>query len=380
MACSELSARHPVEGGYYRWVRMAFGDAVGYMAGWLVWLTLFATNAAFAVLFGNYLRYFVPNLPPYVHFGVAVGLVWIATLLNVRGIEIVGKASVVLTVLILLPFVGLTLLGLLKWRFNPFVPFLHPQKSLLAALGDGFVIAMWVYGGFEKLTVSAEEVENPRRAFPIALAVAVPACALSYIVPTFAALAANGDWRDWGESHYSAASLEVGGPLLGAAMAAGGLVSNVCILMVTILAQSRLPMVLADDGLFPRALKRTHPRYGTPVNSLVVGAVVLSALCGLRFTQLAGAYSLVQSLVYVLIYAALFRLRAREKGEPVLGFRIPFGAAGLGLLVAPSLVLVGLVLVTGLWHDGALDARQGLLDVALLASGPLTYALVKRTA
>jgi amino acid transporter len=378
MACSELSARHPVEGGYYRWVRMAFGDAVGYMAGWLVWLTLFATNAAFAVLFGNYLRYFVPNLPPSVHFGVAVALVWIATLLNVRGIEIVGKASVVLTALILLPFVGLTVLGLLKWRFNPFVPFQDPAKGLPGALGGGFVIAMWLYGGFEKLTVSAEEVENPRRAFPIALAIAVPACALSYILPTLAALAANGDWRDWGESHYAAAALQVGGPMLGAAMAAGALVSNLCILMVSILAQSRLPMVLADDGFFPRALKRTHPRYGTPVNSLIAGAVVLSALCGLRFAQLAGAYSLVQCLVYLLIYAALFRLRSRGRNDVAEGFRIPLGAAGLGLLVAPSVALVGLVVVTGVWHEGALDVRQCLLDLAILASGPLTYVLMKK--
>jgi amino acid transporter len=375
MACSELSARHPVEGGYYRWVRMAFGDAAGYMAGWLVWLTLFATNAAFAVLFGGYLRYFIPDLAPAVQFGVAVALVWAATLLNVRGIQIVGKATVVLTVLILLPFVALTALGLAEWRFDPFVPFRHPGKSLLAALADGFVIAMWLYGGFEKLTVSAEEVENPRRAFPIALAIAVPACALSYILPTLAALAANGDWESWGETHFAAASLQVGGPLLGAAMAAGGLVSNACILLVTILAQSRLPMVLADDGFLPSPLARTHSRFGTPVTSLVLGAVVLTALCGLRFTQLAGAYSLVQCLVYIMIYAALFRLRSREGGDTGEGFRIPLGKVGLGLLVAPSLLLVALVVTTGLWHDGAFDGRQALLDVVILASGPLTYLL-----
>ncbi|HWX24582.1 MAG TPA: amino acid permease, partial [Vicinamibacteria bacterium] len=49
LACAELSSLYPVEGGYYRWARMAFGDLVGYMAGWLVWLSTFTTNAAFAV-------------------------------------------------------------------------------------------------------------------------------------------------------------------------------------------------------------------------------------------------------------------------------------------------------------------------------------------
>jgi amino acid transporter len=136
--------------------------------------------------------------------------------------------------------------------------------------------------------------------------------------------------------------------------------------------------VLADDGFFPRSLARTHPRFGTPVVSLVAGGVVLTALCGLRFTQLTGAHSLVQCLVHLLIYAALFRLRRREAAGSGEGFRIPLGAPGLALLVAPSVVLVALVVATGLWHDGGLDARQAVLDAVILGSGPLTYALLKR--
>ncbi len=103
LACAELSARHPVEGGYYRWARMAFGDFPGFMTGWLVYLSIFATNAAFAVLFVNYLRHFVPveGLP---RFLVAAGLVWATTFLNYRGIVLVGIAAVVMTVLIFVPF------------------------------------------------------------------------------------------------------------------------------------------------------------------------------------------------------------------------------------------------------------------------------------
>src|SRR3989442_15003596 len=60
LACAELSARYPVEGGYYRWARMAFGDFTGDMAGWLVWLANLATNGTFAVALANYLRYWLP--------------------------------------------------------------------------------------------------------------------------------------------------------------------------------------------------------------------------------------------------------------------------------------------------------------------------------
>jgi amino acid transporter len=377
LAVSELAARHPVEGGYYRWARLAFGDFVGYQAAWLAWLTIFFTNAAFAVLFASYLRHFLPDLAAGARFAVAAALVWVTTLLNYRGIRLVGTASVILTVLIFLPFFFLTTIGLVEWRFDPFVPFAHPEKGVAAAFGDGLFVALWLYGGFEKMTVSAEEVENPRRAFPIALAFAVPMTALSYILPTLAALAAKDDWSAWGEAYFSTAAEAVGGRWLGAAMAAGGLASNACLLMVTILGQSRLPMVLAQDGLFPRGFARTHSRFGSPVPALVLGAVVLTPLCVLRFDQLAGAYALVQALAYLLIYATLFRLRARGTGGAE-GFRIPLGTRGLAAMVAPAALLVTALLVRGLWHDRAFDSRQALVDLAIFASGPLTYALFRR--
>jgi amino acid transporter len=378
LTCAELSARFPIEGGYYRWVRLAFGEFAGYTSAWLVWLTMFASNAAYAVLFGNYLRYFLPDLASGGRFLIAAALVWTAVFLNYRGISLVGTASVIFTVLIFVPFVVMTVLGLQQWRFDPLAPFAHPEKPLETALFDGLLIAMWLYGGYEKLTVSAEEVERPARSFPLALTIAVPLCALSYIVPTLAALAANGDWQDWGESHFMKAAAAIGGPALGAAIAAGGLVSNAGILTVTILGQSRLPMVLADDGLFPSLFRKVHPRFGTPVASLILSGVVLTALCGFRFAQLAGVYSLVQSLSYLLIYAALFRLRGRPALGEASGFRIPLGTVGLVAMALPSVFLVSLVVRQGIWPGGAFDARQALLDLAIFASGPLTYLFIRR--
>src|SRR4051794_25252369 len=48
LACAELASTFPVEGGYYQWGRMAFGDFIGYLAGWWTWIGVFATNATFA--------------------------------------------------------------------------------------------------------------------------------------------------------------------------------------------------------------------------------------------------------------------------------------------------------------------------------------------
>jgi amino acid transporter len=388
LACAELSAHYPVEGGYYRWVRAAFGDFVGYQAGWLVWLANLMTNAAFAVLFASYLRYFIPDLGATGHYLVALALIWGTTLLNGFGIRLVGTTSVLLTCLIFLPFLGLAVGGFAQWTHAPFAPFAHPDKTLAAAFTDGLMIALWLYGGYEKLTPNAEEVEDPSRSFPIALAVAMPMVIGSYVLPTFAGLVACDAWRDWGEAHFTALAGQIGGAPLAAAMSFGGLLSNTCILMVTILGQSRLPMVMAQDRLFPRLFGRVSRKYGTPTPSLVAGALALSVLACLPFAALAGLFSLVQVMAYVLICAALLRLRRKvARGETPAGlaggtveparrpFRVPLGSAGLLLILLPVFALTAFVVVRQLWPDGGLSLRMIATDVLVFASGPLTYAL-----
>jgi len=392
LACAELSSHYPVEGGYYRWVRAAFGDFIGYQAGWLVWLANLMTNAAFAVLFASYLRWFFPGLGTLGQYLVALVPIWGATILNCFGIRLVGMTSVIFTCLIFLPFLGLSAGGLLQWAHPAFVPFAHPDKTFAAALTDGLMIALWLYGGYEKLTPNAEEVENPSRAFPIALAIAMPMVVGSYVIPTFAGLVACDSWADWGVAHFTVLSNQVGGPLLAGAMSLGGLLSNTCILMVTILGQSRLPMVMAQDGLFPRLFGRVNLRYGTPTTSLVAGALALSLLACLPFAALAGLFSLVQVLAYVLICAALLRLRRLARGAPPpelipasgasagathAPFRVPFGPAGTFLLMTPVFALTAFVVERQLWPGGALGIRTIATDLLVFASGPATWFLIR---
>jgi amino acid transporter len=365
-------------------VRAAFGDFVGYQAGWLVWLANLMTNAAFAVLFASYLRYFLPELSPAGRYLIALLPIWGTTILNCFGIRLVGMTSVILTGLIFLPFLGLSVMGLLQWNHPAFVPFLNPDKGFATALTDGLMIALWLYGGYEKLTPNAEEVENPSRAFPIALAIAMPMVVGSYLIPTFAGLVACDGWRDWGEAHFTVLAGQIGGVPLAAAMSIGGLLSNTCILMVTILGQSRLPMVMAQDRLFPRLFGRVSPKFGTPIVSLLAGSLALSVLALLPFAELAGLFSLVQVLAYVLICAALLRLRRRAPRDlvPAAGetaqrpFRVPLGGFGLLLLMLPVFALTAFVVERQLWPEGGPGLRMIATDLLVFASGPATWFLV----
>jgi amino acid transporter len=366
LACSELASAFPLEGGYYQWCRIAFGDRVGYLTAWWTWVGIFATNATFVVMFNQYLGYWI-HLSWGLQYLVSLSLIWGVTDSNIKGIEVVGQSSTWMTIILLLPFVVLIGIGLSHWQVNPFVPLTHPEKRTLTAFGEAMMIGVWLYSGYDKITVSAEEVENPSRNFPRAFGIAVPFVAASYFLPTLASLAANGHWSDWHEGYFSDIAGILGGPALGHAMTAAALLSSMVLLNTTMLAQSRLPMAMVKNNLAPKFFSKLHPKYQTPVVSLIFGSVVLSILCISSFSQLITIYSVTQMLGYMLIYAALWKLR-RSHPDVARPFQVPGGGLGLLILSVPPMIIAVLTLA---------KTENILLGTVAVLSGPVTYLIWK---
>ena len=86
LVSAELTTAMPVEGGFYRWTRAAFGDFWGFLAGWWNWTASFLLGGAYAVLFTDYLVYYFPKMTWWEHYLVSVALIAILTWINVRGI------------------------------------------------------------------------------------------------------------------------------------------------------------------------------------------------------------------------------------------------------------------------------------------------------
>src|SRR5262249_34008860 len=151
-----------------------------------------------------------------------------------------------------------------------------------------------------------------------------------------------------------------------------------CLLLVTVLGQSRLPVVLAEDGLFPRAFRRVDRRFGSPVTSLLVGGIVLTALCVVPFAPLAGLFSMVHVTRHMPIYGSLLRLRARPAAGAAGGFRIPLGRAGLVLMTAPSIALAVLVIFQSLRGSEGFGWKAAGLALAVFGSGPVSYVFFRK--
>jgi amino acid transporter len=223
------------------------------------------------------------------------------------------------------------------------------------------------------------EVQDASRSYPRALAIALPLVAAGYLLPLMATLAAT-DWTTWNEGGWPQIALAAGGtagPLLAAWLALAGMVSALALFNALLLSYSRIPFVMAQDGLLPRAFGRTDAR-GTPRVAILAAAACYSLVILLPFGELVIADVLLYSLALMLEFAALLRLRQRE---PALrgAFRIPLGTRWVAAIAA--LPLTVLLLVIGL---SVLDGEYGLPALATagaaIALGPACYALARRSA
>ncbi len=369
LVSAELTTAMPVEGGFYRWTRAAFGDFWGFLAGWWNWSASFLLGGVYAVLFTDYLVYYFPGLTGWKHYLASVALIAAITWINVRGIQMVGKVATALEIFIFVPVMAMIVMGLMKWHHNPFIPWIPPHQPTFKIFGVGLAFGLWLYSGYEQLSTVADEVENPQRAYPLALALVVPLSIAAYFVPTLVGLASAGNWQSWHSGYFSDVARSIGGPWLGTSITLAAMVCNVALLNSTVLTTTRMPFAMAEDGYLPEALTRQHPRYGTPWLAILASSVIYALLAWQSLAQLISVYTLLRSATTVLTVLSAWKLR-RSRPKMPRAYVIPGGEIGLFYVVVAPTVMA---LVALLGSD-----RFGLIGgVIALALGPLVYFVLR---
>ncbi len=370
----ELASMLPEEGGYYRWVQRAFGPFWAFQNGWLTWMYSLVDMAIYPKLFITYLAYFWPDLPAGTLWVVGLVVIWGATALNLMGAAKVGRSSIIAGTFIIAGFVALAVAALPRATHVPWTPFAAPGRAGRTGLAVGLSIALWNYIGWDNASTVQGEVRDASRSYPRALAFALPLVMAGYLVPLLAALAAT-DWTTWTDGGWPGIALGLGGrsgAVIAAWIAIGGMVSAVALFNALLLAYSRIPFVMATDGLLPAALGTTDAR-GTPRTAVLFAAVCYSLFMLIPFNGLVVADVLLYSLALFLELGALVRLRKRE---PLLrgAFRVPVGTAGVTVLAAmPMVVMVVVVALSVADGEFGLPALAGA-GVAIVL-GPVGYAI-----
>lgn len=322
------------------------------------------------VLTTDYLSFYFPAIAGWKHYLVSVLIVAVITWINVRGIQMVGVISTVLEIFVLLAVAALCVMAAAKWHHNPFTPFVPPHAPPFQVFGVGLALGIWLYSGYEQMSSVAEEVENPQRNYPLALALVVPLSIATYFLPTLLSLAALGNWQKWHTGYFSDAAALIGGPWLGFWMTVAALLTNLALLNATVLTSTRMPSSMAEDGYLPAALMKRHPRYGTPWIAILISSLIYAALAFHTLTQLLTVYVWLRIAVTILTVLAAWQLR-RKRPEVARPFRIPWRRAGLAYVVIAPLAMS----VVALLGSDAFARRWGPVAVLL---GPVMYFVVKK--
>src|SRR5256886_3509304 len=373
----ELASMLPEEGGYYRWVDRAFGRFRAFQNGWLTWMYSLVDMAIYPVLFNQYLRYFIPGLEPRVEWLISLAIIWGAAWINVRGSVNVSRTSIIAGCFVMLGFLALSIASAPQITHLPWQPFASEHARGLGGLAVGISIALWNYIGWDNPSTVQGEVKDPSRTYPRALAIALPFVTVGYFVPLLTPLGAS-DWTTWSEGSWpQIAALAAGsaGRWLGILIAFGGMISALSLFNALLLGYSRIPFVLAGDGLLPKALANLDV-HGTPRTAVIMSTVFYSLFALVSFSKLVVADVVLYSLALFLEFGALVRLR---KTEPSLRgmFRIPLGRTGVAVLAAlPMMVLAGVIGVS--FVDGEYSLPAVICAAVSIATGPLMYRLAQR--
>jgi amino acid transporter len=367
LAASEMATAMPVEGGFYRWTRAAFGDFLGYQCGFWNWTGTFLMNAAYAVGLADYVAQLVPSMARGVrHWLMAIFFLLLGAVVNIVGVQIVGSVTKILLLTVLVPVAVFTVVGFAHAHGNPFVPLTPPGKPWREVYGVGLALGLWLYSGYEQLSTITEEVERPERNFPLGLAIMVPLAMITFLLPTMAAIAAS-DWHLWTTGYMVTVAKNIGGRWLEIPMFAAAMISVLLGLETTLMSGARLPFTMAEDGFLPHALAKLDQRFRTPVRGILLSTVICAALAVFTLPQLIAIYMWPRVFTSSLTLLSVWRLRSAKPDMP-RGFRIPGGKLGIALVVIVPLTLFSWMLING-------DRSALFWGPVTLTLGPASYAV-----
>jgi amino acid transporter len=396
-----LTRRMPLEGGLYQWAKIGLGEMMGFMVGWNLWMYAVLLISTIGLVISTNLSFAFPGPAGWIAGSkLFITFVNVALIGGLATLAVIGLGvskwlhnggSVMLcmafAVLIALPFIH-TSRGTLP-EYHP-LALAVPALSLFSLNVFG-KLAMGALSGFEYVAVLAGECKDPQRTIARATMIAAPIIALMFIFGTSAVLA----FIPPNDINLISPIPQVLRAGFGSA-GAFALMAPITILLVTsrtlanmsiaFTGNTRMPMVAGWDHLLPQWFTALHPRYRTPLNSILFVTVVSIAfsLVGIAGVGAQEAYQLLESasgILYGLTYLVMFaiplvglRHEAADPGAP-LWLRI---ASASGFLVTLLYVVLSVFPIIDVSSWVSFGMKIGGVIVVLNVAGAGVYGVGRR--
>jgi basic amino acid/polyamine antiporter, APA family len=349
MSVAELGAYLPEEGGTYAYARNLISPFAGFIAGWIWIFSNIFVGAAVALGFAHYFAALFPAVPVKI-IAVVLCLVFIGiNYVGLRESVLFNNLLVTAKVLILLFFVAFGLGFFSPGNFTP----LAPEGSI--GVLSGAALIFFAYTGFARVTIMAEEVNDPERTIPRSIYLALGISTIIYLLVSIVAIGLAG----------APALAQSGSPLADAmgmtgssgavlVIALGAMIATASVLLTTILGISRIVFSMARGRDLPELFGRVHPRFRTPHYAIAItGACMIAALLLADLTLVVSVSTFAMLVFYLIANIAALRLprenRRYPSWVPAIG---ALSCIGLIAFLSPGSWVIGCIglLIGGAWY------------------------------
>ncbi|USS40067.1 amino acid permease [Thermococcus aggregans] len=343
MSFAELASALPTAGGAYTYIDEAFKGLIGFISGWLNWFALTVAGSLYAITFATYTVFLLEGTDWFASLSIeselvikvlALVIIAIFVVINYIGVSETGNIENLITIgqMSTLLFIGI---------FAVFYTILHPERlshfsnfipngwaKVLAAMGFTYV----GFEGYEVIAHAGEEAFDPKESIPKAILYSVIAVTTTYLLFAFAAIVGADvspeNLTAWFASHGAVGMGEAIKDLMpygGLLITLAAIFSSTSALNATIYSSTRVLFAISRDGKLPRFISRVHPVRRVPHIALALSTVIIVTVAmALPIEDVAASADIVFLLIFLLVNAAVIKIR-RERGDELdYGFLMPY--------------------------------------------------------
>ncbi|CAB4309857.1 unnamed protein product [Prunus armeniaca] len=321
---TEFSVQIPVAGGAFSYLRLTFGEFVGYFAGANILMEYVLSNAAVARNFTDYVSSaFGENDPKTWRVKVdglvegynmldfpAVALILLLTLCLCHSTKESSLLNLIMTVFHVVFFGFIIIVGFCKGSTNNLVKPKGLTPYGVRGVLDGAAKVYLSYIGYDSVSTMAEEIQNPSKSLPIGIVGSVVLTSVLYCLMALS-LCLMVPYNEISENvAFSMAFRQIGWEWASNLVGAGASLGIVASLLVAMLGQARYLCVIGRARLVPSWLAKVHPSTGTPLNAtLFLGLCTASIALFTDLEIVIDMISIGTLLVFYLVANALIYRR-----------------------------------------------------------------------
>ena len=372
-AYSELGAMFPRSSGEYNFLTRAYHPAFGFVAGWVSATIGFAAPVALAAMaFGEYGKSVLPDAPP---LALALGVVWLVSLVQLGGVKHSSTFQLIATILKVVLIIAFLAAGFAIGTPQPvtFTPSVSDFAHIASApFAIGLVFVMYSFSGWNAATYIIGEMRDPEQNLPramlagtlIVLVLYVALNAVFLYTAPIGELAGQLDVARISGTHIFG---EFGGRIVGA-MICIGLISSISAMMWI---GPRVMMTMGEDipSLRVFAGKSTQ---GAPAYAILFQLAIANLMLFTRSFE-----AVLDFIQFSLLFCSFFTVLGVIKLR-ITRPDLPRPYRAWGYPVTPVVFL----LVTGFMMYYLLTERpvQSFLGVLIMISGLVIYAVFRKRA